>query len=61
MEDVSEMDEIELGGMPEDMPEEIGEQISLEEEKARKRKTTTRMRTRFPERCVRGEGAVSIL
>ncbi|MFR2149792.1 MAG: hypothetical protein ACLS7Z_04085 [Christensenellales bacterium] len=35
MEDVSEMDEIELGGMPEDMPEEIGEQISLEEEKSK--------------------------
>ena len=35
MEDVSEMEEIELGGLPEDMPEEIGEQISLEEEKSK--------------------------
>ncbi len=35
MEDVSEMEEIELGSMPEDMPAEIGEQISLEEEKSR--------------------------
>lgn len=33
MEDVSEMEEIELDALPEDMPEEIGEQISLEEEK----------------------------
>ena len=35
MEDVSEMEEIELDGLPEDMPEEIGEQISLEEEKSK--------------------------
>ena len=35
MEDVSDMEEIELGSMPEDMPAEIGEQISLEEEKSR--------------------------
>ena len=35
MEDVSEMQEIELETLPEDMPEEIGEQISLEEEKSR--------------------------
>lgn len=35
MEDVSEMQEIELGDLPEDMPEEIGEQISLEEEKSK--------------------------
>ena len=35
MEDVSEMQEIELDTMPEDMPAEIGEQISLEEEKSK--------------------------
>ena len=35
MEDVSEMQEIELDTMPEDMPAEIGEQLSLEEEKSR--------------------------
>ena len=35
MEDVSEMQEIELETMPEDMPAEIGEQLSLEEEKSR--------------------------
>ena len=35
MEDVSDMEEIELGNLPEDMPAEIGEQISLEEEKSR--------------------------
>lgn len=35
MEDVSDMEEIELGTLPEDMPAEIGEQISLEEEKSR--------------------------
>jgi len=35
MEDVSDMEEIELGSMPEDMPAEIGEQISLEEEQSR--------------------------
>ncbi len=35
MEDVSEMEEIELDAMPEDIPSEIGEQISLEEEKSR--------------------------
>ena len=35
MEDVSEMEEIELESLPEDMPEEIGEQISLEEEKSK--------------------------
>ena len=35
MEDVSEMEEIELEALPEDMPEEIGEQISLEEEKSK--------------------------
>ena len=35
MEDVSDMEEIELGTMPDDMPAEIGEQISLEEEKSR--------------------------
>lgn len=35
MEDVSEMQEIELDALPEDMPEEIGEQISLEEEKSK--------------------------
>ena len=35
MEDVSEMEEIELDGLPEDMPEDIGEQISLEEEKSK--------------------------
>ena len=33
MDDVSDMQEIELETMPEDMPAEIGEQISLEEEK----------------------------
>ena len=32
MDDVSDMQEIELETMPEDMPAEIGEQISLEEE-----------------------------
>ncbi len=35
MEGVADMEEIELGTMPEDMPAEIGEQISLEEEKSR--------------------------
>ena len=35
MEDVSDMEEIELGGIADDMPAEIGEQISLEEEKSR--------------------------
>lgn len=35
MEDVSDMQEIELETMPEDMPAEIGEQLSLEEEKNR--------------------------
>ena len=35
LEDVSEMQEIELDTMPEDMPAEIGEQLSLEEEKSR--------------------------
>ena len=35
MGDVSEMEEIELEEMPEDMPAEIGEQISLEEEKSK--------------------------
>lgn len=35
MEDVSEMQEIELETLPEDMPAEIGEQISLEEEQSR--------------------------
>ncbi|MBR5288223.1 MAG: hypothetical protein IKU34_06490 [Clostridia bacterium] len=35
MEDVSDMEEIELGTLPDDMPAEIGEQISLEEEKSR--------------------------
>ena len=35
MEDVTDMEEIELDTMPEDMPAEIGEQISLEEEKSR--------------------------
>ena len=33
MDDVSDMQEIELDTMPDDMPAEIGEQISLEEEK----------------------------
>ena len=33
MDDVSDMQEIELETMPDDMPAEIGEQISLEEEK----------------------------
>ena len=32
MEDVSEMDEIALDSMPGDVPDEIGEQLSLEEE-----------------------------
>lgn len=32
MEDVSEMEEIELDAMPEEVPEELGEQLSLEEE-----------------------------
>ena len=32
MDDVSDMQEIELDTMPDDMPPEIGEQISLEEE-----------------------------
>ena len=32
MEDVSEMDEIALDSMPEDVPDEIGQQSSLEEE-----------------------------
>ena len=35
MEDVSEMEEIALDGLGDDMPEEIGEQISLEEEKSK--------------------------
>lgn len=35
MEDVTEMEEIELGSLPDDVPEEIGEQISLEEEKSK--------------------------
>ncbi len=35
MEDMSKMQEIELDTLPEDMPQEIGEQISLEEEKSR--------------------------
>ena len=35
MGDVADMEEIELEALPEDMPEEIGEQISLEEEKSR--------------------------
>ena len=35
MGDVSDMEEIELEALPDDMPEEIGEQISLEEEKSR--------------------------
>ena len=35
MDDVSEMQEIELDDMPGDMPADIGEQISLEEEKSK--------------------------
>ena len=35
MEDVAEMQEIELDTLPEDMPAEIGEQISLEEEQSK--------------------------
>ena len=35
MEDVAEMEEIELDTLPEDMPAEIGEQISLEEEQSK--------------------------
>ena len=35
MGDVTEMEEIELETLPEDMPAEIGEQISLEEEQSR--------------------------
>ena len=35
MSDVSEMEEIELEELPDDMPAEIGEQISLEEEKSK--------------------------
>ena len=35
MSDVSEMEEIELEELPEDMPAEIGEQISLEEDKSK--------------------------
>ena len=35
MDDVSDMQEIELDTMTDDMPAEIGEQISLEEEKSR--------------------------
>ncbi len=35
MEDVSEMQEIELDALPDDIPEEIGEQISLEEERSK--------------------------
>ena len=35
MEDVTEMQEIELDAMDDDMPEDIGEQISLEEEKSK--------------------------
>ena len=35
MEDVTDMQEIELDTLGDDMPEEIGEQISLEEEKRR--------------------------
>ena len=35
MEAVSEMEEIELDGLSDDMPEDIGEQISLEEEKSK--------------------------
>lgn len=35
MEGVSEMEEIELEALPDDMPAEIGEQISLEEEQSK--------------------------
>lgn len=35
MEDVSEMEEIELETIPGDVPDEIGEQLSLEEERRR--------------------------
>ncbi|MBP3656379.1 MAG: hypothetical protein J6K32_06755 [Clostridia bacterium] len=35
LEDVTEMEEIELDTLPEDMPAEIGEQISLEEEQSK--------------------------
>ena len=35
MEDVAEMDEIELDTMPEDVPEEISGQLSLEEERSK--------------------------
>ena len=35
MEDVSEMEEIELDSLPGEIPEEIGEQLSLEEEKSK--------------------------
>ena len=35
MEDVTDMQEIELDTLGDDMPEEIGEQISLEEEKSK--------------------------
>ena len=35
MEDVSDMQEIELDDMDGDMPQDIGEQISLEEEKSK--------------------------
>lgn len=35
MEDVAEMDEIELDTAPDDIPEEISDQISLEEERSR--------------------------
>lgn len=35
MEDVTDMQEIELDVLPEDMPDEMGEHLSLEEEKSR--------------------------
>ena len=35
MEDVSEMEEIELDGLADDLPEGIGEQLSLEEEQSK--------------------------
>lgn len=57
MEDVSEMDEIELGGHARKIcRKRSANRFLWKRKRARKRKTTTRMRTRIPERCARGEG-----
>ena len=42
MEDVAEMDEIELDTVSDDMPEEVSDQISLEEERSREDKEAER-------------------